>query len=98
MICYYDSNTKKFSLAQTPTKRSHFESVLKSREADLIVVEACGPSGWVNDLCDELEIIACSTNDGFCLATIFNLLLGSLPPCPSAARDDRLRIRLAAKR
>ena len=28
-------------------------------------MEACGPSGWVSDLCDELslEIIVCSTHE-----------------------------------
>ena len=48
-----------------PTERNYFESVLRSKQPDLVVVEACGPSGWVSDLCQELnlKIIVCSTHE-----------------------------------
>ena len=37
----------------------------RQHKPDLAVVEACGPSGWVSDLCREhgVEIIACGTNE-----------------------------------
>ena len=46
-------------------ERNYFESVLRSKQPDLVVVEACGPSSWVSDLCQELnlKIIVCSTHE-----------------------------------
>jgi len=65
MFCFYDSTTQEYSTAKAPTDRGYFESVLKSRQPDLVVVEACGPSGWVSDLCEALgiAIIVCSTHE-----------------------------------
>lgn len=65
MFCFYDSNTREKTTAKAPTDRDYFHSVLKSRRPDLMVVEACGPSGWVSDLCGELEIpiLVCSTHE-----------------------------------
>ena len=65
MFCFYDSKTQNYSTAKAKTERAYFESVLKSRQPDLVVVEACGPSGWVSDLCEELgiKIIVCSTHE-----------------------------------
>ena len=65
MACFYDSETQECSTAKAPTERNYFESVLRSKQPDLVVVEACGPSGWVSDLCQELnlKIIVCSTHE-----------------------------------
>ena len=65
MFCFYDSDTREQSTAKAPTDRGYFHSVLKSRHPDLVVVEACGPSGWVSDLCEELKlpILVCSTHE-----------------------------------
>jgi transposase len=65
MICFYDSETQSAEFLQASTSRGYFLSVLKNRRPDLVVMEACGPSGWVKDLCDELEIptLVCSTNE-----------------------------------
>jgi transposase len=65
MLCFYDNRTRSFSTALALTSREYFRSVLQHRRPDLVVVEACGPSGWVKDLCDELgiPIIACSTHE-----------------------------------
>ena len=62
MFCFYDSDTREHTTAKAPTDRSYFHSVFKSQQPDLIVVEACGPSGWVSDLCQELNfpILGCS--------------------------------------
>ena len=65
MFCFYDSDTREKTTAKAPTERNYFHSVLKSRQPDLVVVEACGPSGWVSDLCAELNlpILVCSTHE-----------------------------------
>ena len=65
MFCFYDSETQDCSTAKAPTDRKYFHSVLKSKQPDLVVCEACGSSDWVKDLCEELEleIIVCSTHE-----------------------------------
>jgi transposase len=65
MFCFFDSIRQSAEFLQAATSRSYFLSVLKNRRIDLVVMEACGPSGWVKDLCDELEIptLVCSTNE-----------------------------------
>lgn len=65
MCCFYDTNTQKAEFQKAETTRRYLTAVMKSREIDLVVMEACGPSGWINDLCAELELktLVCSTND-----------------------------------
>ena len=65
MFCFHDSDTQNYPTSAAPTASDYFESVFKSQKPDLVVVEACGPSGWVSDLCQELEIpiIVCSTHE-----------------------------------
>jgi transposase len=40
-------------------------TLLEEFEADLVVMEACGPSGWIHDLCRERgkQTVVCSTNE-----------------------------------
>jgi transposase len=65
MFCFFDSSHQSAEFLQAATSRSYFLSVLKNRPVDLVVMEACGPSGWVKDLCEELQIptLVCSTNE-----------------------------------
>jgi transposase len=65
VCCLYDTVKRKYSFETIATKRSHLDHLLDSHEADLVVMEACGPSGWISDVCRarELETIVCSTND-----------------------------------
>ena len=65
MFCFHDTTTKEYSTALAPTDRKYFKSVLNSQKPDLVAVEACGPSGWVKDLCEELDIpiIVASTHE-----------------------------------
>ncbi|MEM9940397.1 MAG: hypothetical protein AAF939_02330 [Planctomycetota bacterium] len=65
MFCFYDTITNEYSTALTATNRGYFESVFKSQQPDLVVVEACGPSGWGSDLWGKLnfKIIVCSTHE-----------------------------------
>jgi transposase len=65
MFCFFDSTSQSAEFLQAATSRSYFRSVLANRSVDLVVMEACGPSGWVKDLCEELTIatLVCSTNE-----------------------------------
>ena len=63
--CVYNKTTKEHMLETVNTERGYFKTMLQSYTPDLVVVEACGPSGWVSDLCEELgiKIIVCSTHE-----------------------------------
>ncbi|QDT08230.1 transposase [Stieleria marina] len=65
VCCLYDTVNRKYSFETIATKRSHVEHVLQTHRADLIVMEACGPSGWISDVCraQGIKTIVCSTND-----------------------------------
>jgi len=61
----YNTQSQKQQFATLATDRGFFETLFKTYNPDMAVVEACGPSGWVSDLCAELdlEIIVCSTHE-----------------------------------
>ena len=65
MVCHYDVKSEKQSFETVSTEHGYFETMFKQYRPDLVVVEACGPSGWVSDLCGDLgiEILVCSTNE-----------------------------------
>lgn len=65
MICYYNTETQDHVFETVVTERDYFRTLLKHHVPDLVVVEACGPSGWVGDVCEELnlKLIVCSTNE-----------------------------------
>lgn len=65
MGCIYDNETQEQQFETLATERGYFKTVLNSYSPDLVVVEACGPSGWVSDLCGEMEIpiLVCSTHE-----------------------------------
>ena len=65
MCCFYDTKTQKYRFQTVATKREYLTAVFKNDEIDLVVMEACGPSGWICDLCQELGLktFVCSTND-----------------------------------
>ncbi|TWT78656.1 Transposase IS116/IS110/IS902 family protein [Planctomycetes bacterium CA13] len=65
VACFYDCKTRKFSFEAILTRRSHIDKLLDDNEFDLLVMEACGPSGWISDVCQQREIktLVCSTND-----------------------------------
>ena len=64
MVCLYNTDNQEHMFATVATERGYFETVFKHMSPDLVVVEACGPSGWVGDLCQEhgINYIACSTH------------------------------------
>ena len=65
MCCFFDTKTQEYRFQAAATTRSYLTAVLKNHEIDLVVMEACGPSGWINDLCQEFGIktLVCSTNE-----------------------------------
>ena len=62
---YFDTITRKHEFINTTTERNYLTTVLKKYPSDLVVMEACGPSGWIHDLATELgrKTIVCSTNE-----------------------------------
>lgn len=65
MCCFFDTETRTHTFLNAATNRGYLETVFKTHSFDLLVMEACGPSGWVGDLAESMEIktIVCSTNE-----------------------------------
>jgi transposase len=65
VACYFNAKTRSSKFITTPTKREYFAELFGDCKADLVVMEACGPSGWINDLAMEhgLNTLVCSTNE-----------------------------------
>ena len=65
MCCIYYTATHKYRFQTVETTRSYLTTVFQNNKIDLVVMEACGPSGWISDLCQEcgLKTLVCSTND-----------------------------------
>jgi transposase len=65
MCCFFNTQTQKYSFWRSATTRRYLRTVLENNRIDLVVMEACGPSGWITDLCRALgkKSIACSTNE-----------------------------------
>ncbi|XZE19389.1 hypothetical protein SH449x_004708 [Pirellulaceae bacterium SH449] len=65
MCCFFDSKTRKHEFLNATTDRNYLETVFKKHKIDLVVMEACGPSGWINDLAQSLGLktLVCSTNE-----------------------------------
>jgi hypothetical protein len=47
MCCFFDSKTRKHEFLNATTDRNYFETIFKKHKIDLVVMEACGPSGWI---------------------------------------------------
>ncbi len=65
MCCFFDTKTQNYSFLNAATTRSYLRSVLKNHTIELVVMEACGPCGWICDLCQEhgFQTLVCSTNE-----------------------------------
>ncbi len=65
MCCFFDTKTRKHEFLTAATERGYLTTVFKKHEIDLVVMEACGPSGWINDLAVGLGLktLVCSTNE-----------------------------------
>lgn len=65
MCCLFDSKTRKHEFFEVTTDRHYLSTIFKSYKVDLVVMEACGPSGWINDLAisHAHKTLVCSTNE-----------------------------------
>jgi len=65
MCCFFDTRTRKRLFLLAATERNYLTTVFKKHKIDLVVMEACGPSGWINDLAVGLGLktLVCSTNE-----------------------------------
>lgn len=65
MCCFFDTETRKHEFLNAATERNYVTTVCKKHKIDLFVMEACGPSGWINDLAIShgLKTLVCSTNE-----------------------------------
>jgi transposase len=65
MCCFFDTKTRKHEFLVAATERNYLATVFKKHKFDLVVMEACGPSGWINDLAVSLghKTLVCSTNE-----------------------------------
>ena len=65
MCCFFDTKTRKHSFLNATTDRNYLLTIFKKHKVDLVVMEACGPSGWINDLAQScgLKTLVCSTNE-----------------------------------
>ena len=65
MCCFFDTRTRKHTFLNATTDRHYLSTVFKKHRVDLVVMEACGPSGWINDLATSLGLktLVCSTNE-----------------------------------
>jgi transposase len=65
MCCFFDTKTRKAEFLTAATDRHYLATIFKKRKVDLVVMEACGPSGWINDLAVShgLKTLVCSTNE-----------------------------------
>ena len=65
MCCFYDPQSQQARFQTVPTDRGYLRSFLGAQNVGLVVFEACGPSGWLHDLCQELGLatLVCSTNE-----------------------------------
>ena len=63
--CFFDTKTRKARFLTTPTQPEYLTAVFTDNKADLVVMESCGPSGWINDLAQSLGLstLVCSTNE-----------------------------------
>ena len=65
MCCFFDTNSRKHEFLNATTDRNYLETIFRKHKPDLVVMEACGPSGWINDLAQSLGLktLVCSTNE-----------------------------------
>ena len=65
MCCFFDTKTRKHTFLNASTERNYLTTIFKKHKFDLVVMEACGPSGWINDLAMShgFKTLVCSTNE-----------------------------------
>ena len=90
MCCFFDTKTRKHSFLNAPTERNYLNTLFKNHKIDLVVREACGPSGWIDDLASShgLKTLVCSTNEDARSPPISDSYQGSIHPAkPTVKRE-----------
>jgi transposase len=80
MCCFFDTKTRKHSFLNAPTERNYLNPLFMNHKIDLVVMEACGPSSWINDLASShgLKTLVCSTT-GRLVSAYFGLVPRQYP-------------------
>jgi len=62
VTCLLNTETNETEFWTMATDRQYFLSVLKKYQPDLVVLEACGISGWVHDVCsaEGYQVLVCN--------------------------------------
>ena len=65
MCCFFETDTQEHRFQLVATTKQYLTAVLTNHEIDLVAMEACGPSGWISDLCQahNIKTLVCSTNE-----------------------------------
>jgi transposase len=65
MGCFFDTKTRTYSFHLAATDRNYLKTLFEKHPVDLVVMEACGPSGWIHDLATQSgrKTLVCSTNE-----------------------------------
>ena len=68
MCCFFDTKKPQVLVLNATTDRDHLEAVFKEHKNNLVVMEACGTSDWINDpaISHDLKTFVCSSNDDAC--------------------------------
>jgi transposase len=92
MCCFFNTKTRKHLFLNAPTERNYLNTLFKNLKIDLVVMEACGPSGWINDLASShgLKTLVCFTT-GRQVSAYFGLVPGQYPSGETDHRKSRLR-------
>jgi transposase len=62
VFCSYDTANKATTFRTVPTNPDDFRHELLRQPGVTVVIEACSPAGWVDDLCDELKLLVLVAN------------------------------------
>ncbi len=87
MRCFFDTKTRKHSFFNATTDRNYLLSIFKKHRIDLVVMEPCGPSGWINDLAmgQGLKSLVCSKRSARMILALYD--------CARSLVLDRARLR-----
>ena len=86
MCCFFDTKTRKHSFLNAPTERNYLNTLFKNHKIDLVVMEACGPSGWINDLASSHGL---KTLDFFTTGRQVSACFGLVPRQYPSGETDR---------
>jgi len=62
VTCLLETETNETEFWTMSTDRQYLLAVLKKYEPDMVVIEACGLSGWIHDVCTEegYKVLVCN--------------------------------------